>query len=86
MNMSKLVIPSIGRSVGSVITLLLSSSSSDDDSGESRSPQRLLLGGVFIRLVSLRGRGETLMWSRSSVTTSDYSSIVNSCFDLFRFR
>ena len=84
--MSKLVIPSIGCSVGSVITLLLSGSSSDDDSGESHSPQRLLLGGVFVRLVSLHKRGETLMCSQSFVTTLDYLSIVNSRFDSFRFR
>ena len=85
MNMSKLVVPSIGRSVSSVIMLLLSGSSSDDDLGESHSPQRLLLGGVFVRLVSLHKRGETLMWSQSFVTTSDYSLIVNSHFDSFRF-
>ena len=58
--MSKPVVPSIGCSVGSVITLLLSGSSSDDDSGDSSSRQRLLRGGVFIRLVSLRKRGELL--------------------------
>ena len=58
MNTSKLVVPRVGRSVGSATTLLLSGSSSDDDSGEWRSPQRLLLEDVFVRLVSLRKRGE----------------------------
>ena len=58
MNASKLVVSNIGRSVGSATTLLLSGSSLDDDSGDSSSRQRLLRGGVFDQLVSLRKRGE----------------------------
>ena len=58
MNTSKLVVPRVGRSVGSATTLLLSGSSLDDDSGEWRSLQRLLLEDIFVRFVSLRKRGE----------------------------
>ena len=58
MSASKLVISNMGRSVGSATTLLLSGSSSDNDSGNSSSRQRLLRGGVFVQLVSLRKRGE----------------------------
>ena len=75
MNTSKLVVLSIGRSVGSVITLLLSGSSSDD-SGEWRSPQRLLLEDVFVRLVSLHKRGETLICE--SIFCYDFGLIVDS--------
>ena len=71
--MSKLVVPSIGCSVGSAMMLLLSGSSDDDDSGDSSSRQRLLWGGVFVRLVSLRKRGE-LLGSQPFVMTSDYSN------------
>ena len=83
MSASKLVVSNTGRSVGSATTLLLSRSLSDDDSGDSSSRQRLLRGGVFVQLVSLHKRGE-LKGSRSFVTTSDYSWIVNSRFRTFK--
>ena len=83
MSASKLVVSNMGRSVGSATTLLLSGSSSDDDSGDSSSRQRLLRGGVFVQLVSLRKRGE-LRESRSFVTTSDYLLIVDSRFRTFK--